>query len=67
MKATTDQFTNIVAYAKRTAMLGELNRSNIDGLMRRAENMGLDQTEAQAIIDRTPAAKRIDPRSGDVK
>lgn len=62
-----DQFTNIVAYAKRTAMLGELNRSNIDGLMRRAENMGIDQIEAQAIIGNTPAAKRIDPRSGDVK
>lgn len=62
-----DKFTTIVAYAKRTAMLGDLNRSNIDGLLRRAENMGIDQIQAQAIIHNTPAANRVDQRSGEVK
>lgn len=63
----TDKFTNIVAYAKRAAVLGRLTANDIAGLERRAENMGIDQPEAQRIISATPAAKKIDPRSGDVK
>lgn len=61
----TEKFTNLVAIAKRAAVAGILNRGEIEGLMRRAETLGLDQPEAERIIARTDAAKRVDMRSGE--
>lgn len=61
----TEKFENLVAIAKRAAVAGILNRGEIEGLMRRAETLGLDQPEAERILENTPAAKRVDMRSAE--
>lgn len=61
----TEKFTNLVAIAKRAAVAGVLSRTERDGLLRRAETLGLDQPEAERILAATAAAKRVDMRSGE--
>lgn len=60
------QFTNIVAYAKRTAICAVLNETDARGLIRRGEVMGIDALEAARIVRDTTPARRVNPRTGEV-
>ena len=61
-----DQFISNVAYAKASSVCGVLDDKCRQGLLRRAETLGLATTISTWLIDKTPRARKVNPRNGTV-